>query len=544
MIKRIQIQNFRSIKELIIDTPNLCGLVGSNSTGKTNVLKAINILLGDSYPTDRAFTKEDFHNRDTSAPIVIRIDFVTPLASVYLTSKRGGKSACRCSSMLLVHINNEGNSSTAFTCFDENGEEFYGNGQVREQVSFIYIPSERALEKQLTISKWTLLGKILSKVDAHFKSDKDRMEAFEASMCMPREILEQDYESGISYAQFKKAFVDRVNINTKGHTNNCDLNLEIYDPLWYYKTIQITTIEGDKRYNVDEIGSGTQNLILLSLFQAYAELMKDKAILAIEEPELYLFPHAQRELYAEFVRLSRNSQIFYTTHSTKFVNISRADEVVILKKVLGRTVKLNKGLISEFISHDQRNEMHLITKFDAEINELFFAQKIVLVEGDTEKNALKHILSKIIGSDIRCYNFCVVNCRSKTFIPFFIKVLHFLGHADYFIVYDSDLDPAKPQNHNISNRATEKILELVADPDNNTLVLEHCFESYCGYECDDDQKLIKAINWASSVEVGDIPRGFLKVCEFIKAKHREVEEPVPLIDEILTSEINTSPSQN
>lgn len=532
MIKRIHIKNFRSIKDLEIETQALCALVGSNSTGKTNVLKAINVVLGDSYPTDRAFSKDDFHNRDTSHPIRIQIDFATPLEPVFLTARGAGKAECRCVSMVVSHTNDEGNSSTAFTCIDEAGREFYGNGQVRDQMSFIYIPSERALEKQLTISKWTLLGKILARVDAGFKSDAERTAAFETAMHVPREILEQDHEQGISYAKFKKAFIDRVISNTKGHANGCELGLEIYDPLWYYKMIQITTIEGERRFNIEEIGSGTQNLILLSLFQAYAELLKDKVILAIEEPELYLFPHAQRELYAEFVRLSRESQIFYTTHSAKFVNVSRADEIVLLRKTQGKTVKLNKGRLSDFLGQEQKAEMHLLTKFDAEVNELFFASKIILVEGDTEKNVLKHILVKLEGPDIRCHNFCVVNCRSKTAIPFFINVMHFLGHADYFVIYDSDLDPAKPEKHEIFNKQTHQILSLLDNPEENTLALEYCFEVHCGYEIEHGDKLTSALKWVSDVAVEDISSDFKKVCDFIKTPNR-AGTPVVVIDEVL-----------
>lgn len=46
MIKQIQIKNFRSIKDLTIEPQNLCALIGSNSAGKTNVLKAIDMVLG------------------------------------------------------------------------------------------------------------------------------------------------------------------------------------------------------------------------------------------------------------------------------------------------------------------------------------------------------------------------------------------------------------------------------------------------------------------------------------------------------------------
>ncbi|NJL96502.1 AAA family ATPase [Candidatus Gracilibacteria bacterium] len=54
-IKNIKIKNFKSIKNIDFDPSELCALVGANSSGKSNILKAINILLGETYPTERAF---------------------------------------------------------------------------------------------------------------------------------------------------------------------------------------------------------------------------------------------------------------------------------------------------------------------------------------------------------------------------------------------------------------------------------------------------------------------------------------------------------
>lgn len=270
MISRIYISNYKSISELEIFPENLCALIAPNSTGKTNVFKALNILLGETYPTEKAFSKEDFHKRNTKHPIIIRVDLSKPLGAVYATKKSSsGKGNCEAIALQLEYRMTEHGGSSYFTCFGTDGEEYYGNGQIRDQLSWVYIPSERSFEKQLSMSKWTLFGKILSKVDVNFRANKERVDAFEKSMNEPKSILEKDFDEGISYAKFKSVFVSKVEQNILGHSNGCDLNLEIYDPLWYYKMIQITTMERDQRFNVEEIGSGTQNLILLSLFQTF-----------------------------------------------------------------------------------------------------------------------------------------------------------------------------------------------------------------------------------------------------------------------------------
>jgi predicted ATPase len=45
-IRRVQIENFRSIKSLDILLPNTCAIVGPNSCGKSNVLLALHRVLG------------------------------------------------------------------------------------------------------------------------------------------------------------------------------------------------------------------------------------------------------------------------------------------------------------------------------------------------------------------------------------------------------------------------------------------------------------------------------------------------------------------
>ncbi len=74
-IKRIHIENFRSIKTLDFEPGAYCVLVGENNSGMSNILRALNLALGETWPTERSFTEEDFHNQDTSQDIVIQVFF-------------------------------------------------------------------------------------------------------------------------------------------------------------------------------------------------------------------------------------------------------------------------------------------------------------------------------------------------------------------------------------------------------------------------------------------------------------------------------------
>lgn len=64
-IKRIHIENFRSIKTLDFEPGSYCVLIGENNSGKSNIPRALNPALGETWPTERSFSGEDFHNPDT-----------------------------------------------------------------------------------------------------------------------------------------------------------------------------------------------------------------------------------------------------------------------------------------------------------------------------------------------------------------------------------------------------------------------------------------------------------------------------------------------
>ena len=59
-ISRVHIENFRSVKTLDFVPGRYAVLIGENNAGKSNVLKALNLALGEAWPTERSFSEEDF----------------------------------------------------------------------------------------------------------------------------------------------------------------------------------------------------------------------------------------------------------------------------------------------------------------------------------------------------------------------------------------------------------------------------------------------------------------------------------------------------
>ena len=53
MIKELIIKNFRSIEDLTINLGVINFFIGPNNSGKSNIMKALSLCLGDTYPSVR-----------------------------------------------------------------------------------------------------------------------------------------------------------------------------------------------------------------------------------------------------------------------------------------------------------------------------------------------------------------------------------------------------------------------------------------------------------------------------------------------------------
>jgi energy-coupling factor transporter ATP-binding protein EcfA2 len=88
VIHRLVVRNFRSLEELELDLAPLTALVGANGSGKSAILRTINLLLGHRYPTLNSLRLPyDFTAGDDSRDMIIRVRLEEPLTHVDKLSK-------------------------------------------------------------------------------------------------------------------------------------------------------------------------------------------------------------------------------------------------------------------------------------------------------------------------------------------------------------------------------------------------------------------------------------------------------------------------
>ena len=85
-----------------------------------------------------------------------------------------------------------------------------------------------------------------------------------------------------------------------------------------------------------------------------------------------------------------------------------------------------------------------LAHFSQERSELFFAKKVLLVEGISDKIFFTRYLKEIYNCDINKLWISIIECSGKTGVLYFIGVCRWLG-IDYFSIWDRDSEAIADQ---------------------------------------------------------------------------------------------------
>lgn len=210
------------------------------------------------------------------------------------------------------------------------------------------------------------------------------------------------------------------------------------------------------------VSKGLYRALLFELFRALAAESKKvetsiigNTMIFFEEPELYLHPQAEKELYDCFIALSKlGLQLYISTHSSNFISLKHYKSICIIRNSNnGSRAFQFKGRL---FSGDEVKYFNMNYWINPDRSELFFAKKVILVEGQTDKIVLGY-LSKKLG--IYKYDYSILECGSKSIIPQFIKLLNAFK-LPYIAVYDKDnhfwRTELEIENSNIKNHSIQK----------------------------------------------------------------------------------------
>lgn len=233
------------------------------------------------------------------------------------------------------------------------------------------------------------------------------------------------------------------------------------------------------RTDIKRKGHGLQRALTVALIQVVAKRaiaaaedespesvssrkVSNSRYFIFEEPELYLHPQAQRSLFDSFVGLSESgSQVILCTHSSGLIDVERYKSIYIATKANNTDETTVKQCTEDLFEGDSKKDFNLGYWINPDRGELFFASKVVLLEGATEKTVVP-LLAKKIGAFK--YDYTLIDCGSKNNIPLYVKLMNkFL--IPYVAVFDLDHQAGKDVNAIASADRSTQIIEDEIDGD-------------------------------------------------------------------------------
>lgn len=487
MIKKLIIEDFRSIKNMEIELGALNAFIGPNNAGKSNIMKALNLVLGDIYPSVRSFGEKDFYNYESN-PIKIEVRFDLPLTCDYRVY--GFRLTFDGENCDYLAIDNNGNVVT----YPSYGREVRVSNKMKEEVALMYLGLDRQASQQIKATQWTLYGKLLRHIEKQI--DDSKKESFKTG-------IETSYLSNIHPDLQQMEAILKTHVKEQTGLD-LHLRLSILDPIETIKNLRPYLQEDplSQEFDAEDMGAGTQSALAVAIARAYAEIVRHPLVMAIEEPELYLHPHGCRHFYKLLKSLSENGvQIIYTTHERSFVDISHFQSIHLVRKESSQT-KVYSGIGKSVSSED---EIRLASKFDEDINEVFFTKHIILVEGPADKIACRLAIEKL-GMEPDKDGISITECGSNTAIKPVSEILRFFKIPTYAFI---DEDPG--------NSTTERIVSTVKDflGNDNAFLQSPKLETMFGLTKKPNK--VEAINYFPRwFETNEPPEVYKKIKEKIK----------------------------
>jgi len=338
---------------------------------------------------------------------------------------------------------------------------------------FIFVPAVRDITDEAKVTKTNPFGKLLYAV-------------LESVTAQQKAELETTLEglqkrlNRIGGAERLESIVEtekKLNDVLKEYMS-CDLEIEFQAPSveTLLTTPQLFADDGFRNM-VTNKGHGLQRAIIFSILRCYSELVtgigeqkKKPMIFAVEEPELYMHPQAQRNIRKVFRGIAdKDDQVIFSTHSSLLLDVAYFDEVIRVEssqeEIDGKnTVKSKVWQLPMWAMIEDLKARYGIDATDVSMRELyshayhpnrsegFFAKSIILVEGATEQYALP-IYAETSGHQLDALNISVVDSGGKGSMDRLYRIFNELG-IPCFILFDYD-------KGNGDKKIVEKSVELL-----------------------------------------------------------------------------------
>ncbi|WP_278999619.1 ATP-dependent nuclease [[Clostridium] scindens] len=493
------IRNFKSIRDMHIGgIENALILVGKNSTGKTAVLDAIRAASGDYVVREEDF-QEDFPNIEIRVSLKIEEEDLKRLhrrgiVSPYRRYEAWYKDFCE-----KIPSYQDGVLAFEFVA-NKDGKTRYGDGCQKNNpyISQIfpkvyYMDTQRNLgqfqDDLLMMQEDELLKQMrsgccmfdrakecnhcFSCIGLIHQKTTGELNAFEAAKLLDYKLYQLNLD----------AFSQSVNENFRKNGGRdrilYSMNRDIEKMLSV--TAEMYNEKQNRRRPVNCMGKGMRSIYMLSLLETYED-QKGQAgdVIMAEDPEIFLHPKLQKVSGEILYRLSRRSQVIFSTHSPNLLANFNNRQI--------RQVVLGEDGYSQVC--EKTDISAVLDDLGYSANDLMNVNFVFIVEGKQDKSRLplliKKYYSETYDEEGNLSRIAIITTNSCTNIKTYanLKYMNQIYLKDNFLMIrdgdGKDSDMLKNQLcRYYEERNAEDIDRLPRVTRRNVLVLKYySFENY------------------------------------------------------------------
>lgn len=413
-IDTARVFGFRGLHNIEIFLPRVAILIGANNSGKTSLLKAIALVLGDY---SRFISEEDFYiGPDEKKVEYILVDIrIVPTKngirekkfSIEWTTEFGDsiKQDADGYQFIAVRVKCTENLVKGGFYVDRSYMDKWPDFKVWttdkvklvsasrfENISFLPIEAQRDIHSELR-ARTSYIGRVLSGVE--YK--KEVIESIEKQI----EELNEEAVNKSDVLNGLKTHLENLNQSFDGSAKAeiTPFPRKIRD---LSKNFTLHIGESNSgTFPMEYHGMGTRSWASMLTVKAFADMLVEKhkkevtpffAVMAAEEPEAHLHPSAQKAIYRQLE--SSVGQVIVSTHSPYLTSIAQVQDIRYLNKNNGKVIV--KSLTVDKGSEDERKIQREIIHSRGEI---LFSRAIILCEGETEEQALPILFAKYFNRE-------------------------------------------------------------------------------------------------------------------------------------------------
>lgn len=515
-ISRVQIKNFRNFLDVDVALDHKQVIIGENNVGKTNFLRAIQLILDKDYSdSDRQLTPEDFHDSidkpmENGEEIEINLEIRgyehnSKLKAQFVDAVISDAPPTLRLTYKFIPNKDEFEKiiNYKYIIFKGNNEEYKFTYEDRSYINIYVIKALRDVERELKSNRNSPLYKLVKQ----YEISSDHLEEISDALKEAAEgILELD-----EIVHIKDTLSNRF-ASLSGLQTDHQITLRTFDIDTERLLYSLQVYMGLKERPVSELSLGLANILYISLMLI---LLKDKTILpiikpeqfdslvaedekgilsqlyevsekgnyilkkeiededieslydfmdehnyrhqaftilAVEEPEAHLHPTLQRLIYREVLHNS-NTSVIFTSHSTYITSVTPLNYVVHIRKVDDSS----KVFSTVNLSLQDKEKRDIERYIDAKRGEIYFGKGIILAEGITEEYFIP-AAADLIEKPLDNYGIVVCNIDSTNFKPY-IQLLNTLN-IPWILFTDGDYYEIEKYEDEDGNPKTRRIYHI------------------------------------------------------------------------------------